>query len=427
MTDAAPVRIAGRIFVGGLLALVVLTTACGKEGPPLAPVHLVPDTVGAVSVGRVEDRARLRFTLPTRNANGVGQLDLERVEIYAITVAPGVAPPNRDLLNKKYLVGQIPVRPPPLEGGPPDPAPATEAADTRPGPGDTVTFEEALTPAMLTPVVLAGAGPQPAAAGPGGRGGAPGGTPAAPTPPTAPGAATAQAAGQPSAGEEKPADPVRIYVVRGSTRRGRPGSPSTRAQLPIVEPPPPPVGLTARFTGTVVTIDWKPAADAPTPAGYTVYAAAEASEPLSPSLVTSNQFEHPLEASGDSRCYRVRSVRTVSSTQIEGPLSEETCVTPLDTFPPAAPAGLQAVATPGQISLIWEAGTEKDLAGYLVLRGEAGGADLQALTPAPIQETSYRDTTVTPGVRYLYSVVAVDRATPPNVSAQAERREETAR
>ena len=49
------------------------------------------------------------------------------------------------------------------------------------------------------------------------------------------------------------------------------------------------------------------------------------------------------------------------------------------------------------------------------------------ITPTPIRETTYRDTTVTPGVRYVYAIVAVDRATPPNMSPQSTRVEETAR
>jgi hypothetical protein len=84
------------------------------------------------------------------------------------------------------------------------------------------------------------------------------------------------------------------------------------------------------------------------------------------------------------------------------------------------------VAGDGVMNLGWDANTERDLAGYLVLRGEAPGATLQALTPAPIRETTYKDTTVKPGVRYTYAVVAVDTAMPPNTSAQA-RTDETAR
>lgn len=79
------------------------------------------------------------------------------------------------------------------------------------------------------------------------------------------------------------------------------------------------------------------------------------------------------------------------------------------------------------ISLIWDANTEPDLAGYIVLRGEAPGDTLQPLTPKPIRETTFRDTTVKPGVRYVYAIVAVDNATPPNRSVPSVRVEETAR
>ncbi len=67
------------------------------------------------------------------------------------------------------------------------------------------------------------------------------------------------------------------------------------------------------------------------------------------------------------------------------------------------------------------------LVGYLVLRGVAPSWKLERLTPEPIRETTYRDTTAKPGVRYAYAVVAVDSATPPNVSAPSNTVEETAR
>ena len=150
-------------------------------------------------------------------------------------------------------------------------------------------------------------------------------------------------------------------------------------------------------------------------------------QPVNASPVSETTIEHPIAKLGEAQCFRVRSIAVISGVAIEGEPSAEQCVTPVDTFPPAAPKGLAGVPTPGQISLIWDANTEKDLAGYVVLRGEAPNGPLEPLTPAPIQKASYRDDTVKPGVRYIYVVVAVDKATPPNTSAQSARVEETAR
>ena len=91
------------------------------------------------------------------------------------------------------------------------------------------------------------------------------------------------------------------------------------------------------------------------------------------------------------------------------------------------PAGLVAVAAVGSISLIWEPGGDLDLAGYVVLRGTPGDATLQPLTLMPVTEARFSDTTARPGTRYVYAVVAVDTATPPNMSAPSARVEETAR
>jgi hypothetical protein len=130
---------------------------------------------------------------------------------------------------------------------------------------------------------------------------------------------------------------------------------------------------------------------------------------------------------GVERCYVVRTVEAGERVTVESAASPATCVTPRDTFPPGAPRSLAAVGAEGVINLIWEPGTERDLAGYVVLRGEAAGGPLVAITPSPVRETTYRDTTVQPGTRYVYAVVAVDSAMPQNVSAESNRVEETAR
>ena len=216
----------------------------------------------------------------------------------------------------------------------------------------------------------------------------------------------------------------RLYVVRGVTRKGRTGAVSSLLSLPLVPLAPPPATVRARFSETAVTVEWDPVTTA---TAYNVYRGEDVLQPVNPAPLKSASFEQTGVAFGQEQCYRVRSASSLDPAVIEGEASPPQCVTPRDQFAPAAPGGLAAVPTAGQISLIWDANTEKDLAGYLVLRGEGADGPLAAITPAPIKETSYRDITVKPGVRYVYVVVAVDTATPPNTSPQSARVEDTAR
>src|SRR5262249_25403626 len=127
--------------------------------------------------------------------------------------------------------------------------------------------------------------------------------------------------------------------------------------------------------------------------------------PLNPSPLDTTTFMDDVEF-GRERCYTVRAVRGTPPAVIESDPSSRTCVTPEDLFPPAVPVRLIAVAAEGAISLIWEPNSELDLVGYLVLRGAPGDATLQPLTPMPVTEARFSDTTVVPGQRYVYAVVA---------------------
>jgi hypothetical protein len=109
---------------------------------------------------------------------------------------------------------------------------------------------------------------------------------------------------------------------------------------------------------------------------------------------------------------------------VEGRESEARCVTLTDTFAPAAPTGLQAVASDGAINLIWDANAEKDVRGYVVLRALAPSEALEPVTAEPIRETSFKDA-VKPGARFVFAVRAVDAAG--NMSLPSARVEETAR
>ena len=97
--------------------------------------------------------------------------------------------------------------------------------------------------------------------------------------------------------------------------------------------------------------------------------------------------------------------------QIEGDDTPEVKIFAHDIFPPTVPSGLQAVFSgPGQqafIDLIWAPVADADLAGYNVYR-RAGGGTSEKLNPDPVKMAAYRDSKVSSGKRYAYSVSAVD-------------------
>jgi len=461
-----------------MVVAFVALAACGKKGPPLAPLRLVPGQVSDLTVRRVGPEVQLRFKLPTSNANGPGRIDLDHVEIYAVTVAPGsVTPPNRDLLTKTYLVGTIPVKPLPVEGE--DQPVEGVPPDTRPSPGDEVSFVEELTEARMTPAPLPKA-PLPPVAVPAlppitplsgevplpgvlhvpatttfppvpalpepSPAGAPPATTVAGTSPPAP-AAAAPVAAAPAAPVQTTT--VRIYALRGVSAKGRAGQPSARVTIPLVPPPPPPASVKTTFTEKAVVVEWtppasertgtaltfnvyragtKPAADAP-PAQAAKPAAAQAPPkpemPLNSAPLAATRFEVAGLDVGAEQCFAIRSVELVQNVPVEGDAVMAECVTPKDIFPPAAPQGLSLLLLDGAIELVWDASTEADFAGYTVLRADAPDGTLRPLVPSPIRETTFRDTTVKSGAHYAYAIVAVDRSG--NASPPSARVEGTAR
>jgi hypothetical protein len=140
-------------------------------------------------------------------------------------------------------------------------------------------------------------------------------------------------------------------------------------------------------------------------------------------------FTDPLPGlDGRRRCYAVRALRGDGTQMVEGSPSDRVCVVPLDDFPPEAPTRLSTAVTEGAITVMWEPNPEPDIAGYLILRGEAGDATLTLVTDTVITAAQFTDRTVRPGVRYVYAVQAIDSRLPrPNVSADSMRVEETAR
>ena len=406
------------------------------------------------------DDVYVSFTVPAANVDGQQPADIETVEVYAVTATH---PPETEEQRKvATLVATLPVRPPFSEApvakdGTPLPLPA--GVDR----GAVAAVKDTLTAAARVPVELPVNKDKMLLAPPLRVSGD-----SAPPP---------RALVAPAPIEL----PRRYYFVVGVSPRGRTAVPSTPISIPLEPASSAPGAPQLTYTESEMTMTWPPSPDARTatmqpslpptldasagPAGnvtpvvppappllvvkslgfnstattYHVYevppAAASGNE--SPALVVPAALTPqalavttlPIKGVGfgTERCFFVRPVDTVAGAVVQGPASPVTCVTPRDTFPPTAPKNLAAIASAGVINLIWDPNTEPDVAGYLVLRGEAPGDKLQALTPAPVTVTNYRDTGVKAGVRYVYAVVAVDKAEPSNIGAQSNRAEETAR
>jgi hypothetical protein len=191
----------------------------------------------------------------------------------------------------------------------------------------------------------------------------------------------------------------------------------------------PPTAVVAQMPNErTVALEWTPPVAEPgaSPLAYNVYRPDGTAPPLNPSPLTEVKFETAAGEFGKEQCFVLRTIQTVQNVTIESAASAPACLTPRDTFAPAAPAGLRAVAEEGGVNLVWEPNAETDLAGYFVLRGESPET-LQPLMAKPIVESTYRDTSATPGTRYVYAIVAVDRAAPPNRSAASAPEAVTAR
>jgi fibronectin type 3 domain-containing protein len=90
----------------------------------------------------------------------------------------------------------------------------------------------------------------------------------------------------------------------------------------------------------------------------------------------------------------------------ESAASSEVEATPGTALPPAAPTGLQAQASAGQVSLSWN--PSEGATDYNVYRSETSPVDLGAEPIATVGATSYLDENVVNGTTYHYVVTAVN-------------------
>jgi hypothetical protein len=169
--------------------------------------------------------------------------------------------------------------------------------------------------------------------------------------------------------------------------------------LAVVPELPKPEGLTAANAPDAVHLTWRAGAPEfrvfrklPEDAGFT-----QIGTSMQPSY-TDSTIEY-----GKAYDYIVQSVEKNGTGYAESEQSEATSFRPVDTFPPAVPAGLSAVPGSRSIDLVWERNTEKDLAGYRVFRDGR-------LVAEGVTAPAWSDRDVKQGTKYQYQVSALDSA-----------------
>ena len=406
------------------LLAAVGAVACGKSGPPLPPLVRLPSPPAEFSAVRHGDAVDVNFLVPSANTDGSRPANLRRVDVYAYTGPSNLT--DEEVARLATKVGSVDVKAPRDPNATVDPdEPLSDVAPPEGSgldQGAPASLSEALSPAAIKVIEK----PRPRDA----RDVVPGVVPLAGAP-------------------LEP--PTRFYAGVGITTRGRRGPFSRRAGVPLVEPPPPVQAPNLTYDESKIALTWPGATTsaenpasasylpsrpfgppAPTVA-YNVYEIkreeeGEKSSPSSTRLnkdpIETDRFEDTRIEWDVERCYDVRVVRTVGAMTVESAASPTVCRTLKDTFPPKPPAGLQHIASAGAVNLTWDQNTEKDLAGYVVLRGTDLAGRLEPLTPAPIPNSSYTDS-VPSGAHFVYAIQAVDRAG--NASQESQRIEETAR
>jgi hypothetical protein len=231
------------------------------------------------------------------------------------------------------------------------------------------------------------------------------------------------AAGPAGAGTPQAPPPRYIYAVRVADGHGQISTLSATQEIQLLAPPAAPLRLKVGTAEGEVRLAWDSGATETKGELFNVYrrAAAQAEEPLvplNPAPLSEPAYVDNRFTYGETYRYAVRALHQPPPPLRESVSSDEVEVRPLDVYPPKTPTGLAAAVEGQSIKLYWFPNSEPDLKGYRVYRREAQ-TGFQSIGEVDAAETSFADTTAVRGVRYYYEVTALDGATPPNESARS--------
>jgi hypothetical protein len=243
-----------------------------------------------------------------------------------------------------------------------------------------------------------------------------------------------------------------LYIVRTRTSPKKESADSNVAALHIEPAAQAITDLQTQVTHQGVVLNWTTAqkdlvGSVPPVSSYRIYRSEPASQVQATSLEPPKQnipanspfvrigdaatppFRDAQVTFGNTYTYSVRSVVQYPDVQLESADSNLATVTPRDTFPPAAPQGVEVVfvpvrdAAPAYFDLSWSISPDNDIVGYNIYRTEQEGARGDKLNPQLLLTPSFRDMNVVSGHHYFYTVTAVDRAgneSPASTAASGE-------
>ncbi len=353
-----------------LLALALLTGACGKKLAPEPPLEVLPARVETIRLTQEGSDVVLRFPYPSRTTAGEPLTDLTRVTVYrqlALAPSAAMAPPT---------------------------SPADAAAKER----DEADFRRnAQRVRELSRADMDGA--------------------------TYGGELVIRDSLLPLYAEKRLGKVSLRYGVTATRDRRRESAISPLVGIVPKVPPKAPGSLQALVEERRVCLGWR----APkalldgTAAGTLAFAIyrreereEEYGEPLK--VVTgAESFADEAVVPETRYAYTVRAAPSPSAPLVQGPPADEIVVDTRDVFPPPRPEGLQVLVEATGTRLVWSPVLSPDLLGYAIYREEPDGR--LRLLARGLTETTYfdqspprREPTAAPSGRSAgYAVSAVDR------------------
>jgi hypothetical protein len=232
------------------------------------------------------------------------------------------------------------------------------------------------------------------------------------------------------------------YAISDLNPNGRTAGLSKQVRVSLAPTLPPPTDIKTDVTADGVVLTWNGATIPPeNPSLHYLYRIfrRDATDDKKPEVIAGEvRWSADDLASFTDRnieweqhyIYRVAAITVVQqlgkeSGEVEGDDTSAVEAFTHDVFPPAIPAGVQAVFSgTGQkpfIDLTWAPNLESDLAGYNVYRHESDAVAAKINTDL-VKTPAFRDDNVESGHQYYYSVSAVDERG--NESARSEETSE---